>query len=146
MKIRTLAAATTVAMLATAVAAQTPFEVRPYGPTCGPIATAHINPQGSGFRFALTVDQAAAREHVLVIVGIEETAVPIDFGMPCLLLTGLVYTELHMTNSGGSFTWSHTIPADFLGYARFQFAETIFCLTQGTLSVRTSNGIHLARI
>lgn len=144
MFLRSAAVATTIALLAPSLAAQVPFNVQQYGTTCGPVASAVVTPQGGNYRFSLTVDQAAAQEHVLVIVGINETAVPINFGMNCLLLTELVYTELHRTNAMGTYTWSHTIPTDFT-FARFQFAETNFCLQCGTLTVRTSNGLFLER-
>ena len=67
---------------------------------------------------------------------------PIDFGYSCLLLTELAFTQLHMTDVAGSYTWSHALSHDFMGWARIQFAEVVFDPV-GNLLVRTSNGVHM---
>jgi len=147
MTIRSIPAALVAALLASTVAAQTPYTVQQYGPTCGPIAQGDVMPRGlNNYQFNLMLSSAASQEHVVLIMGLNETATPINFGMPCLLLTELIYTELHTTTMGGTYTWHQQIPQDFLGQARFQFATVDFCQATGRLVVRTSNGVQLAHI
>lgn len=141
MLFRSLAAGLIAAALAAPASAQG-FLVDPYGPTCGPTATGVVTPNGNTYRFAFTVSQAAPHNHVMVILGVHEQATPIEFGVPCLLLTELGFTQLHMTNFAGEYTWSHAMASTFRGSARIQFAEILFD-AQGQLTVLTSNGLYM---
>jgi hypothetical protein len=142
MLLRSCAAVLLTALLGTPATAQSTFTVVPYGPSCGPIATGVVTPTGATNRFAFTVTQVVPRNHVLLIVGVNELALPIQFGHSCLLLTEMAFTQLHMADAGGSYTWSHALSSQFQGWARIQFAEIVFD-PLGQLWVRTSNGLHM---
>lgn len=142
MFLRSLATLVAAALLSPLSIAQEEFIVTPYGPTCGPIANGVITPIGATYRFAFTVTQATGHNHVMVILGVDEQAIPLDFGTPCLLLTDLAFTQIHMTDTSGSYTWSHALPKDFMGIARVQFADIIFD-AENNLTVLTSNGVRL---
>ena len=116
--------------------------VTPYGPSCGPVATGMVTPQGNTHRFSFTVSNAQPRSTVLLIVGATETNVPINFGHNCTLLTELYFTQTHRTDTSGSYTWSHALPSPFRGPGRIQFAEVIFT-ANGELNVRTSNACYM---
>ncbi|MBK8976191.1 MAG: hypothetical protein IPM29_09705 [Planctomycetes bacterium] len=142
MLLRTLAAAAIAALLANNADAQTVFAVTPYGPSCGPVASGLVTPNGATCRFDFTVTQATPHNQVMVILGVNEQSIPINFGVSCLLLTELAFTQVHMTDTAGCYTWSHALPCTFAGYARIQFADIVFD-AQGLLTVRTSNGLYM---
>ena len=127
--------------LGSTAAAQT-FTVTPYGPSCGPIATGTVTPNGNTYRFAFTVSNALPNTAVMNIVGVNETAIPINFGVPCLLLTEIAFMQVHQTDSTGSYTWSHALALTFCGFARIQFAEISFA-ANNTLVVKASNGLFM---
>ncbi len=127
--------------LGSTVAAQT-FTVTPYGPSCGPIATGTVTPEGNTHRFEFTVSNALPNTSVMNFVGVNAIAVPINFGVPCLLLTEIVFMQIHQTDSTGSYTWSHALPSTFCGFARIQFAEISFG-TNNNLLVKASNGLFM---
>ena len=118
------------------------WSVTPYGPSCGPVASGTVTPQGNTHRFAFTVTNAAPSTPVLLIVGVSETNVPINFGHSCTLLTELYFTQAHRTDMSGSYTWSHALASTFRGTGRVQFAEVTFG-PLGELIVRTSNGVFM---
>lgn len=130
--------------LHTAAAAQG-FTVTPYGPSCGPVATGEVLPQGNHYRFAFTVSNAEPRTSVMNIIGVSEQNVPINFGHACHLLTDVAFFQVHQTDAAGSYTWSHSMPGGangFAGQAYVQFAEITFD-ANNQLVVRTSNGLHM---
>ena len=121
------------------------FDVVPYGPTCGPVATGEALPQGNHWRFAFTVSNAEPRTSVMNIVGVSQQNTPIYFGSLCHLLTEVAFFQTHQTDATGSYTWSHSMPGGvggFAGQAYVQFAEITFD-AQNNLIVRTSNGLHM---
>lgn len=142
MLLRALAAALVTALLAPAVSAQVPFAVDNYGPSCGPIASGVVTPVGATHRFAFTASQMMPHTYVMLIVGVNDVRVPIQFGHDCLLLTELAFTQVHMTSAIGDYTWSHAFSHDFQGWARVQFAEIVFDAL-GQLFVRTTNGVYM---
>ncbi len=121
------------------------FTVTQYGPSCGPVATGAILPQGNHWRFAFTVSNAEPRTSVMNIIGVSEQNVPIHFGPACHLLTDISFFQVHQTDAAGTYTWSHSMPGGingFRGHAYVQFAEITFDAANN-LVVRTSNGVHV---
>lgn len=118
------------------------FTVTPYGPNCGPVASGTVERNGNTYRFYHTVNGVVPRSIVLLIVGVNEINLPINFGGPCQLLTELAFTQTHLADTTGSYTWSHALSAQFRGYARIQFAEVQFD-AQSNLLVRASNGLFM---
>lgn len=139
---------TTLAALLLSVAAskaQT-LTVTPYGPTCGPLASGEILPQGNHNRFAFTVSNAQPGEAVMNIIGVNQINLPLNFGGTCYLLTDIAFNQIHQADATGSYTWSHSLPggaAGWSGEAFVQFAEITFDQFNN-LIVRTSNGLHIA--
>lgn len=127
--------------LSSAASAQV-FTVTPYGQGCGLVATGRVEPNGNTFRFFYNISNATPSTPVLLIVGVNETAVPINFGHNCLLLTELGFTQAHRTDANGSYTWSHALSAQFRGWARIQFAEATFD-AQNNLVIRMTNGLYM---
>ncbi len=136
----------TAALLTLGVGRAQNLSVTQYGPTCGPVATGEILPQGNHNRFAFTVSNAAPRTSVMNIIGVNQTNTPIDFGGVCYLLTDIAFSQIHQTDASGSYTWSHSLPGGASGWsgeAFVQFAEITFDQFNN-LIVRTSNGVHVA--
>ncbi len=130
------------ALLTTLSTAAAQFAVMPYGPTCGPSATGEVTPVGATYRFAFTVADCAPRVFVMNILGVGQQMTPINFGYPCYLLTDIAFSQIHQTDAVGGYTWSHAMPNGFRGEACVQFAEVTFTM-DGSLVVRTSNGLHM---
>jgi hypothetical protein len=121
------------------------FSVTQYGPTCGPVATGSVVPQGNHERFVFTVSNAKPNTSVMNFIGTSQQNTPIMFGVACTLLTEIAFSQLHKTDSAGTYTWSHAIPygpGGFTGQAFVQFAEISYD-ANNELVVRTSNGLHM---
>lgn len=116
--------------------------VTPYGQGCGPVATGFVAANGATSKFTFTVD-ATPRSRVLLVVGVNELAIPLPT-TTCFLLTEPAFTQQHMTDHAGQWSFSHAIPdgTHFTGYARVQFIQVDFGV-DGTISLLPSNGLFM---
>jgi hypothetical protein len=104
-----------------------------------PVLTGGVVPTGATWRFAFTVSNGTPNGRVLLVVGVNELAVPLPT-TPCFLLTEIAFSQQHRLDAAGTYTWSHALSAEFHGYARIQFIEAAF---EGPLGVTftPSNGV-----
>ncbi|MBK8975382.1 MAG: hypothetical protein IPM29_05615 [Planctomycetes bacterium] len=133
-------AAIVLSVLTCGVAAQAPAVI-PYGQGCGPVLTGQVTPNGNTLRFAFTVTNGTPGGRVLLIVGVNELALPLPY-TSCFLLTEIAFSQQHLLDASGSFTWSHALASTFSGYARIQFIEVDFN-APGGLAFYPSNGVHM---
>lgn len=118
------------------------FTVTPFGPSCGPVASGEVTPNGATYRFAFTV-VGQPDMFVINVLAVTPNLIPIDFGYSCMLLSDIAFTQVHRTDHTGTYTWSHAMPNGFDGHAYVQFAEFEFD-AMGQFLVRTSNALHMA--
>ena len=112
-----------------------------YGTSCGPVASGSVRPQGGTHRVSLSISGAAPTSQVIMVIGLQEIAVPMPGFENCLLHTDWVFWQTHRTDTNGEYTYSRAVPASSMPEFNGQYIEVTFD-GGGALNLRSTNGVR----
>lgn len=99
-----------------------------YGTACGPTLTATIQPKGNTHQVSLTLKGAKSDSKLIVMIAANKTDLPLSLiflktQANCRLLLVPIFIQQKNPSSTGTFTFSHSVPSDWLGIGHAQFLE-----------------------